>query len=58
MSATSLTSQSPENIGVYIDPEHNLYISEAAPSRDEVDSRSTLEQGEVTVAIKSSGICG
>lgn len=47
-----------ENIGLHIDPEHNIYLSSAFPSLEEVKSGSGLEAGEVTVAIKSTGICG
>ncbi|KAJ6083120.1 hypothetical protein N7467_007255 [Penicillium canescens] len=46
------------NIGVYTDPSHNLYVAAAEPSLEEVKSGSTLQPGEITVAIKSSGICG
>lgn len=49
---------SSANIGVHIDGEHNLYIADAAPTLEEVKSGESLEPGEVTVAIKSSGICG
>ncbi|KAF7540051.1 hypothetical protein G7054_g1640 [Neopestalotiopsis clavispora] len=57
MSSTETTPTS-ENIGVYIDPTHALYVEQASPSLEEVKNGSTLEPGEVTVAIKSSGICG
>ena len=46
------------NVGVSTDPDHQLYIADAKPSLDEVLSGSSLEPGEVTVAIKCSGICG
>lgn len=46
------------NVGVYTDPEHNLYIADAEPSLKQVLDGSSLENGEVTVAIKCSGICG
>ncbi|KKY16589.1 putative xylitol dehydrogenase [Diplodia seriata] len=55
-----MTTETPSqpNIGVYTDPSHNLYIADAAPSLEDVKSGATLQPGEVTIAIKSSGICG
>ncbi|GLA26498.1 L-Arabinitol 4-dehydrogenase [Aspergillus phoenicis ATCC 13157] len=46
------------NRGVFTDTAHGLYIADAAPAAETVPSGSTLQPGEVTVAIKSSGICG
>ena len=46
------------NQGVYIDPAHNLYIADAEPTLEQVVDGSSLQEGEVTVAIKYSGICG
>lgn len=46
------------NCGVYTDPAHNLYVADAEPAAGTVPSGSTLQPGEVTIAIKSSGICG
>lgn len=46
------------NRGVYTDPAHNLYVVDAEPAAGTVPSGSTLQPGEVTIAIKSSGICG
>lgn len=46
------------NIGIHIDPDHNLWLDRAAPSLEDVKSRATLEVGEVTVAVKTTGICG
>ncbi|GLA13375.1 hypothetical protein AnigIFM62618_010364 [Aspergillus niger] len=46
------------NRGVYTDPEHNLFIKEAEPTLDQIIDGSSLAEGEVTVAIKCSGICG
>lgn len=55
-----MSEQTPtlENIGVYINTNHDLYVAEARPTLKEVQDGSSLEYGEVTVAIKSSGICG
>ncbi|RAK95746.1 uncharacterized protein BO80DRAFT_469179 [Aspergillus ibericus CBS 121593] len=52
-----MSPQQP-NQGVYIDPAHNLYIADAEPTLEQVIDGSSLEEGEVTVAIKYSGICG
>ncbi|KAI5781485.1 GroES-like protein [Geopyxis carbonaria] len=46
------------NIGVYTDPQHNLYVEAASPSAEEVQSGSTLAEGEVVVQIRCTGICG
>lgn len=49
---------SKANIGVFTNPAHDLWISEAEPSVESVQSGEALKPGEVTVAIKSTGICG
>lgn len=46
------------NIGVYTNPAHDLWISEAEPSLESAQTGADLKQGEVTVAIRSTGICG
>jgi L-iditol 2-dehydrogenase len=46
------------NIAVYTNPAHDLWIANAEPSVDSVKDGSSLKPGEVTVAIKSTGICG
>lgn len=46
------------NIGVYTNPAHDLWINEAEPSLASVQSGADLKEGEVTVAIRSTGICG
>ena len=46
------------NVGVYTDPAHKLWVSEAGPSLEEVKEGKGLEPGEVTIAVKSTGICG
>lgn len=46
------------NIGVYTNPEHNLWVAEAQPSLESVLKGDSLKPGEVTVGIKSTGICG
>ena len=56
----SSTSVKPTkaNIGVYTNPEHELWVAEAQPSLEAIEKGETLKQGEVTVGIKSTGICG
>lgn len=49
---------SKANIGVYTNPAHDLWINEAEPTVEDVQNGSTLKHGEVTVAVKSTGICG
>lgn len=46
------------NIGVFTNPKHDLWISEAEPSIDAVKSGADLKPGEVTIAVRSTGICG
>jgi L-iditol 2-dehydrogenase len=59
MSATVIEVEiSKPNIGVYTNPEHNLWIAPAEPNVEAVSSGETLKKGEVTIAIKSTGICG
>ena len=61
MSTTqTITSTKPSkpNIGVYTNPEHDLWVADALPTQEEAGSGQNLKPGEVTVAIKSTGICG
>ncbi|PWW80065.1 GroES-like protein [Tuber magnatum] len=46
------------NIGVFTDPQHNLYTADASPSVEEVQKPENLQPGEVIVQIRSTGICG
>jgi len=47
-----------KNIGVYTDPDHNLYIADASPHHEDVTDPSKLKHGEVVIQIRSTGICG
>lgn len=57
---SSVASDFPykSNIGVYTNPDHKLWIAEAEPSLETVLKGGGLQEGEVTVGIKSTGICG
>lgn len=46
------------NIGVYTNPNHDLWVTSAEPSAESVKSGQDLKIGEVSVAIRSTGICG
>lgn len=46
------------NIGVYTNPGHELWVGAAEPSAESVQAGADLKPGEVTVAIRSTGICG
>ncbi|KAI0199802.1 GroES-like protein [Astrocystis sublimbata] len=46
------------NIGIFTNPKHDLWISEAEPTVERVLKADDLKHGEVTIAIKSTGICG
>ncbi|KAI0028770.1 GroES-like protein [Vararia minispora EC-137] len=52
------TSELKSNIGVYTDPQHNLWIDAAEPSVEEIQAGAQLAPGEVVVQIRSTGICG
>jgi hypothetical protein len=56
-SMSSLFNLKP-NIGVYTDPQHNLWIDEADPSSADIESGAVPAEGEVVVEIRSTGICG
>jgi L-iditol 2-dehydrogenase len=49
---------SKPNIGVYTNPEHKLWVGPAEPSVESVATGEDLKPGEVTIGIKSTGICG
>lgn len=53
-----MAKPSKANIGVYTNPEHHLWVGEAQPSLESVQKGDGLKVGEVTVGIKSTGICG
>ena len=57
---TTATTIKPSmaNIGVYTNPEHDLWVAETSPSKEEVENGEALKEGEITVAVKSTGICG
>jgi len=56
--ATVTDTISKPNIGVFTDPEHKLWVADSGPSLDSVKKGDSLEPGQVTVGIKSTGICG
>jgi L-iditol 2-dehydrogenase len=56
--ATAEVEVSKPNIGVYTNPAHDLWIAPAEPKVEGVFNGETLKKGEVTIAIKSTGICG
>ncbi len=56
--ATVTDTISKPNIGVFTDPEHKLWVADSGPSLDSVKKGDGLEPGQVTVGIKSTGICG
>jgi L-iditol 2-dehydrogenase len=55
---SAMEKPSKANIGVYTNPEHKLWVGEAQPSLESVEKGDSLKPGEVTVGIKSTGICG
>ena len=55
--STTTTITKP-NIGVYTNPAHDLWTAPAGPSLEEANTAANLKEGEVSIAIKSTGICG
>ncbi|KAF2189178.1 sorbitol dehydrogenase [Zopfia rhizophila CBS 207.26] len=59
MSATTTEIKPTKaNIGVYTNPEHELWVADAKPTLEKVDKGEGLKPGEVSLYIKSTGICG
>ena len=58
MSTTITTTLEKANIGVFTNPAHDLWVAESKPTLEEVKQGQGLKDGEVTIAIKSTGICG
>lgn len=60
MATETVTTAAPTkpNIGVFTNPEHKLWVAESGPSLESVKEGKDLQDGEVTIAIKSTGICG
>lgn len=61
MSSTpTITIDQPSrpNIGVYTNPQHELWVAEVQPSVEIIRKGESLKPGEVTISIKSTGICG
>jgi len=55
---TTTVAPAKANIGVYTNPSHELWVADASPSKEDVESGTGLQPGEITVAVKSTGICG
>src|SRR5271156_3251397 len=57
-STTTIPNLAKANIGVYTNPKHDLWVAESGPSLEHAKAGKDLEDGEVYVAIRSTGICG
>ncbi|KAL4912833.1 chaperonin 10-like protein [Aspergillus aurantiobrunneus] len=55
--ATATVLEKP-NIGVFTNPKHDLWVAESTPTLKEVTSGEGLKPGQVTVEVRSTGICG
>ncbi|KAB8272287.1 L-arabinitol 4-dehydrogenase [Aspergillus minisclerotigenes] len=55
---TTATVLEKANIGVYTNTNHDLWVAESKPTLEEVKSGESLKPGEVTVQVRSTGICG
>ncbi|KMK55585.1 xylitol dehydrogenase XdhB [Aspergillus fumigatus Z5] len=55
--ATTTVLEKP-NVGVYTNPKHDLWIAESTPTLEDVKSGNGLKPGEVTIEVRSTGICG
>lgn len=49
---------SKANIGIFTNPKHDLWIADATPSVEDASSGKGLKTGEVTIEVRSTGICG
>lgn len=58
MSSTTTVEATKANIGVYTNPQHDLWVAEAQPSLETVKKGEDLKEGEVMIAVRSTGICG
>jgi hypothetical protein len=56
--ATETATVTAPNVGVYTNPAHELWVADATPTADEASKGETLKEGEVSIAVKSTGICG
>jgi L-iditol 2-dehydrogenase len=54
----SATVLDKPNIGVFTNPKHDLWVAESTPTLKEVQSGESLNPGQVTVEVRSTGICG
>ncbi|KAE8355356.1 L-arabinitol 4-dehydrogenase [Aspergillus coremiiformis] len=55
--ASAIILEKP-NIGVFTNTKHDLWVAESKPTLEEVKSGESLKTGEVTIEIRSTGICG
>ena len=56
MASATIVDQA--NIGVFTNTKHDLWVADATPSLEDVKSSKGLKPGEVTVEVRSTGICG
>jgi L-iditol 2-dehydrogenase len=55
--ATATVLEKP-NIGVFTNPKHDLWVAESTPTLEQVKTGESLKPGEVTIEVRSTGICG
>ncbi|CAG7915840.1 unnamed protein product [Penicillium olsonii] len=55
---SSATTVTKSNIGVFTNPKHDLWIAESTPTVEDINAGKGLKSGEVTVEVRSTGICG
>ncbi|RDL37433.1 L-arabinitol 4-dehydrogenase [Venustampulla echinocandica] len=53
-----MSSSLKPNIGVYTNPAHDLWVADTLPDAQNIEKGESLQPGEVTVCIKTTGICG
>ncbi|RAL12005.1 NAD(P)-dependent alcohol dehydrogenase [Aspergillus homomorphus CBS 101889] len=58
MATATVTALEKPNIGVYTNTNHDLWVAESKPSLEDVKSGAGLQPGEVTIQVRSTGICG
>ncbi|KAF2459115.1 L-arabinitol 4-dehydrogenase [Lineolata rhizophorae] len=56
--AAALAQSRKDNIGIYTNPAHELWVSEAGPALEDVVAGRDLKEGEVYLELRCTGICG
>ncbi|KAK5938280.1 L-arabinitol 4-dehydrogenase [Knufia obscura] len=58
LTTLTMTEEAKPNIGVFTNPNHDLWVADATPTLEDVKAGKDLAPEEVYIAVKSTGICG